>query len=200
MSKEKLARFISIIFGPIFLWPLIIFFVVKKSNLSNIQQQRVWEVFFVLDFLIPLILFIIALKTKVIGDFDMTKKEDRRLPMLVFSFLTIICLGLVRFFGNSQVLNYCLLLFFIFIINGLITIFWKISSHMAVNTVAIIFINYFFHWQYWYLIVMIPITFWARLCLKRHTIAQLFGGLLVNGILLSYFLYGQSYWGLVYPF
>lgn len=196
MSKEKLARFISFIFGPIFLWPLILSLFIQKSNLSLWQQQRIWGVVFVLEFVIPMILFFIALKTKLIGDFDMTKKEDRRLPILVFAGITIICFPLIRFFGNSQILNYCLLVFLIFAVDGLITIFWKISSHMAVNTITVILINYFFHWQYWYLIIMIPIVFWARLYLKRHTIAQLVGGFLINGILLLYFLYGQSYWRL----
>jgi len=193
MNKEKLAHFISFIFGPIFLWPLILFLIVFNSGLPILQQQKILQIVFILQIFMPLVLFIIALLMRIISDFDISQKEERYLPMVVFSELSVINLMLVRLYGNDLLFNFFLLLFLIIIINVLITIFWKISSHATINIVAIVLINYFFHWQYPYLFLSLPVIFWARLYLKRHTIAQLIGGFIINGGLLIYFLYFQNY-------
>jgi hypothetical protein len=188
MNKKNLARFISFVFGPIFLWPLGLLLIIFNSQLSFWSRNQILTWTFIFLIFLPLILFIVALKTKIISDFDITKKKERRVPMLIFVFLLIINLMFVRFFGIQIVFFFFLILFFLIIVNSLITVFWKISSHMAINTITIVLINHFFGGHFVYLFLILPIIFWARFFLKRHTTAQLLGGFLVNFVLLTFFL------------
>ena len=74
----------------------------------------------------------------------------------------------------------------VFLTVFVITFFWKISLHMTVNTSGAILLNTLFHGAYLPVLVVIPLIFWSRLYLKKHTPLQLLAGCGISaGVMLA---------------
>jgi hypothetical protein len=70
------------------------------------------------------------------------------------------------------------------LISGLISLKWKISFHaIGYSSLAFSFARLFgLHWLA--LILLLPVLYWARLTLKKHTIKQLIAGSLLSLVML----------------
>ena len=186
--KHTVAKIISLLFG--LLWiPILIIFGVWKADLSQYLSFQIGLVFILFVVFIPLFLFYILFKKKKISEMDIINRKERIIPFIITIFCFLIVLIFSSFIHNSFLFQYQMILFIALIVNFCFTLFWKISLHMGMNTIGIIFINVFTGYQFWYLIFILPFVYWARLHLKRHTHAQLIAGVGINlfvSILLLY--------------
>lgn len=140
MVQEKLAKLISIVLGP-FIYPVTLVVVLLKTK-SNINQIAILlPALFFLQIIIPYGYIYFAYKRKKIGDWDLTKKEERHVPLIITFFSLLLSLVLVYFLGNQLLTKLMLLTTILLIINGVITVFWKISLHMATNVAAFLIIK-----------------------------------------------------------
>jgi len=119
-------------------------------------------------------------------DLDITRREDRIVPLLLVSLGAVIGGYLV----NSRLTDSNLLVFSntlaaMLITLTIVTFVWKISLHaatlMALTTLLVLFRSPYFILLY---PLIIPVG-WARLTLKQHTLAQLLAGSII-GVLVTY--------------
>ena len=183
-----LAKFLSLIIGPILLWPLTLWLILENAHLNYQQSVILYPTLSFLLIIVPFSAILLMLRRHAVNDLDLTKREDRYRPLFLVAGCLLLTLPIVYFFGNSFLFFLFLLFFLLLCLNAFITIFWKISFHMAINTIFVIFINYFYHWSFVYLIIFLPLIFWSRLTLKKHTVNQLIGALILNGAITILFL------------
>ncbi len=182
------AKFISLALGPVVLWPATVIIFLWKTNLPADKRLVLLPVLLLLQAVIPLAYVLLAFKHKKISDLDLTKRNERYTPLLITFICLLISLPFIYFLGNKTLVYLFALLSLLLLVNGFITLFWKISFHMALDTVFVLLVNYLFHWTLPILYLTIPLVFWSRLTLKKHTIAQLIGGLVLNGVIIMLFL------------
>lgn len=185
---NKLAQLISIVFSVPILWSITLIFLILKTSLTIDQQWILFLGLFVFQVLIPFISIYIAFRQKKIGDLDITRRKERIKPLLLALLLFFISLIFSYFFGNRFFLNLNLILFILLTINTIITLFWKISFHMATNVVFSFIMNFLFAWSLPLLYITLPLIFWSRLTLKKHTVSQLLGALILNSTIIILFL------------
>lgn len=187
MISKIVAQLISLIFGPLVWIPLLTIFVLK-TNLPINQIKLLLPLLLILQVFIPLIYICIAYKFKKISDIDLSKKEERIIPMIIIFISLFISLLIVKSFDSTILYRFYLFSILVLAVNGFITIFWKISFHMGINVVGSLLINFLYHWQLPLLYLTIPLIYWSRFKLKRHTHAQLIVAFLLNAVIVFLFL------------
>jgi hypothetical protein len=186
--KKRTAKFISFIFGPL-VWPITLVIVLFKTNLSNQQLSILLPTLLIFQVVIPYCYIFFAYKKKIIRDLDISKRQERYKALIITLSSFLISLIFAYFFGNPLILKLCFLTLIILLINALITLFWKISLHMTINIVAALLINFIFNWQLPILYLSLPLIFWSRLYLKKHSVNQLLGALVLNGVIVLIFVF-----------
>lgn len=173
---NKLARSISYLFDPTLVWPVFTVLILFGTGLS--EQLNNWLIFLVFCFelLGPLAVIIYLRKTGHITDWEITKREERE-RVFVYSLLPhLASLLLIVTFGTELAWQIRLSAFIIEVAGTLITLYWKISVHLA-NYTAVAFIAIvLFGWQWWPLLIVIPVLAWARVRRKKHTWLQTIAG------------------------
>lgn len=192
MITQRLARIISVILGPLWL-PLLLVAVLLRSGLSKNQLYILFPLLLLFQVVIPVAYLYLAVHFKKASSWDLPKREERYLFLAVSLVSYLISVVLIYFLANQFIFRLSLILIALLIIISVITYFWKISLHASMNTVGSILLNLLFGWSLPILYLVIPTIFWARLTLKRHSVAQLIGGTLVGGaftlLALKYFGY-----------
>lgn len=191
--KKLLAKVTSIILGPIIIWPITLLIIVSKANLLPNNYWVISLTFFFLLVVLPFSYIYLLYKKKIISDLDLTKRQQRFKPLLLGLILFTLSTITVYFYGDILLLHLFLIIFFLFIVNFIVTLFWKISYHVAQVTVTTILINYLFNWRFPVLYAFIPLVFWSRLYLKKHDFWQLLGAFVLNGIIVILFLRSFNY-------
>lgn len=179
--KKQLAKVISIMLGPIFLWPITLYIIVLNTGLTSRNYKIISSALFFLLIVAPFLYIYFLYKKKLISDLDVTKRQQRVKPLaLVFGAL-VASLLLIYLFGTKLLLHLFIIILILFFINFIITLFWKISLHMALDVTSSIIINYLFAWRLPILYLFIPFVFWSRLYLKKHDVWQLLVSFILNG-------------------
>lgn len=183
MSKDHLAKLVSILLGPHVWLPIIAIIMFTQTGLSS---QQVWFLFpsiVFLEVIIPMIYIFLAPKLHWATAWDLPKRQERYPFLAIYTVTTIISLALIYYYGNPILFQLMLLAFALIITLSLITLFWKISLHATLNTVGSIAVIYAFGINYSFILLTIPAIFWSRLTLKRHTFSQLLFGVITSAVL-----------------
>lgn len=188
MATRKIAFLISRLFDPFFETPLFLFFLIAKSGLPP-QRQLILTAVILFEFVLLFGYFLLARRRKEISDWDISDVRQRRRLYLLTSVCLLSLLVFFRIFGNPFLFNLGLILCFLTLAVTAITFFWKISVHAVANTTFILYLNFLFGWQYFWLFLILPPLLWARFVLKKHTPKQLLAGVLLpTVVVLSFFL------------
>lgn len=172
--KIKIAYILSRIFEP-FVW-MGLFGVALIFSSHFEGYNRLWWAVVLVFFLagLPLITFLLFLKKGKIEDIDFTKRE-KRTPFIV----TIIfywLLGLILTWGAGgpmAVIKILALSLMLGIVVLLINFYYKTSNHALGYTAAVLLFNDFYDWDYWWLLIFVPVVWWSRYVQKKHTLGQL---------------------------
>lgn len=189
MTQVNLAKILSIILGPQVWLPTLLIILLLRANLSFNQLIILAPVLLFFQFLIPLAYLYVAKRLGKEVAWDLPRRKDRFLFLGVCILSYQIALIVIYFYGNSFLFNFSLIPLFLLLILSAITLFWKISLHSSLNTTGAILLNFLFGWNLPWLYLTIPIIFWARIKLKRHTFIQLLAGVIVSGVLILGSLY-----------
>ena len=192
MSANKLAELISEIIGPHLWMPILLLLLVFCTGLSLEQLKILLPSLAILLLVIPFTYLHVALRLGWVSKWDLPKKEERRPIMLIFFFCSLISLVLAKKFGSDLFFDLFSLILTTGFITSLITLFWKISIHMVLDTTGVLVANFLLGWQFWPLFLLIPVVAWARLKLKRHTPAQITAGIILSSAI---FFSGIKYFG-----
>lgn len=185
-SAQVTATIISNVANPALLL-LISLAVITAHYAESTEQSFRWFLISTALLMGPALLYTLSTwhKEKAI-DFDMTRREDRIVPLLLVSLGAVIG----GYFINSRLVGSNLLVFSntlaaMLITLTIVTFVWKISLHaatlMALTTLLVLFRSPYFVLLY---PLILPVG-WARLLLKQHTLAQLIAGSLI-GIIVTY--------------
>jgi membrane-associated phospholipid phosphatase len=180
-KKKKLSIKIAYIISrvsDVFVWFLVLGVALICSDHLNGYNRFGWAVGLMAFFgLLPLFFLWLGLKKGVISDIDFTKREERTPYLLVILFFWVIGSFLVwSFAGPKIVFDLLIIVILLAVAVLIINLYWKISNHTLTITAVSLIINQLFGWQYFWLLLIIPIVAWSRWIQKKHTLSQLAGG------------------------
>ena len=192
MKSKRVAKWLSVILGPLFWLPALFLIIIFKSGLAPSQIKILFPTIFTLQVIMPQLYLYIGPKLGWITSWEMNDREERKSFFILILILSLISLSIIYLIGTDLLLNLSLILLALLILLLIITRYWKISLHTAFNTGATLVINYLFNWKLSLLYLTIPLIYWARLKLKRHTVSQLFSGIVVALVIIlgGFFLFG----------
>lgn len=175
---NKVAHIISTVtIPPIFCF---ILFSILGANIQSINKFVFYSIIFFFGLLLHIIWVVILYKLKVIDDWQIEKKEQRKSLFIGAIVIYLTGLLLLIFFKMPVViiiswLSYIISTILIYFIN----LYWKISIHLVGSSGAIFILYYLLNLPIYYMLIPIIIG-WARLYLKKHTPAQVLGGYILG--------------------
>ncbi|MDD4645856.1 MAG: hypothetical protein PHY99_07705 [Bacteroidales bacterium] len=195
----KLSRIISVLFHPVFM-PLAGVFILLTyggwlNQLSTGGKSYIYLITLITTVILPLAIMPVLLKTRIISDYMLVKREERRIPLLLialfylagaFILQRIDAPIIVPLFLNGS----ALVILSLVVINWK----WKISMHMAgIGGVTGMVLSISMRWLLdikgvvAILFLIAGVTGYARLQDDDHTPAQVYMGYLV-GFLINFLL------------
>lgn len=163
---------------------------ISKTNLMPPQIILFSVLLPLLYIVIPFGYFLWSLKKGIISDIDITKRTQRFGIMALMLVLQLISVTFTYLYGSTNLFHLTLMILAILIVAAFITLSWKISLHTTINMIGILLVNVLLGWEYLYLFLLLPLVFWSRLYLKKHTPLQLLAGAGVSGaIMMAGFFY-----------
>lgn len=176
--KEKIAFLISLVFGPPVTTPLLFFLALFREELSSEQMATNLFLVVLVDLFFPWLVLIFFLKKKWISDWEVSRLGER----FVF-FMMIVLFGLIGassfyFWGSQLLFKLHLILITAFLAATVISLFWKISIHLLVDTALISLLAGLFP-NLHFLYLFLPVIAWSRFVRHKHTPGQLLGGFLL---------------------
>jgi len=189
---KKIAQLISLFFNPFILSLALILLAIERSHLSE-RLRLFFALYAVLVHgLLPALLIHLWIKKgrpidDVLGNKDLLKNRSFVLAWAVgVFFLELLFLSLLEkpqpLF--SVTLAQLLLVWALFLVNQR----YKISLHMSLATLFVLLLLSLIGLGFWPCLVVLPLVFWSRLYLHRHTPKQLWAGFLVG------LLVGGGFW------
>lgn len=138
---------------------------------------------FVLNGLIPLVFYFFFIKIGHPIDGPLSNAQIQKNRVLIYLiFLLVTALQIIILNATMPYQPFLLVItggMLAAIIGLIITNFWRISIHSGVATIFIIMTFYLFGFnKTWPIILILPLVFWSRIYLSRHTFWQLLSGFL----------------------
>jgi hypothetical protein len=122
------------------------------------------------------------IKRGMVADAHISRREDRIKPFLFSLGAAVAGLIAAYAFGMPTLIKAVV---WAVVLTGagitIITRFWKVSLHAAGITPITVVLLIMFGWYALPAILLVPLVYWARLVLKKHSLAQLIVGSLVSG-------------------
>lgn len=180
---RKIAQLISLVLG--MPWLGVIMYVLLHQTGLDAQQYRFFvKIFFLFSFFIPTLFFIWEYRHGEISDADITKRSQRYKLLTLVCVSNVVTLVCAYLYGTPLLYHLVLGITLVLLAVYIITFFWKISLHMTFNVVGITMINITHEWRAMWLYVLIPLIFWSRRLLRKHTPWQLVAGFSVSQAIL----------------
>ncbi|MBI2040657.1 MAG: hypothetical protein HYT16_01010 [DPANN group archaeon] len=179
--NETIAKKVSLVLHPFALIIPFLLLAVYSPHI-NLQSSAFWFIVsFVPFFLIPFAIFIYLIKNKIISSHEGEQREERPVFFLITTIMWLISAGILYFFNAPKNLFALILSSAITAaIITFVTLRWKISVHTGVLAVFVAWALLVFGLPATPLLILLPISLWARYKLKYHTIAQLLAGIFVG--------------------
>lgn len=178
--KNKFARLISTIFVPPS-FTIIVYLIFAFTIETTIQKSlTVFLVALIFGFILPIAMFVLMRKKKMISDNDAMVKDQRTLPYLIAIIFYLVGLIILIF---AEVSRISIAFWFCYISNTIITIiinkYWKISAHSMGASGAAAALFFTFGWSSFVAMIITLLVGWSRIELKCHTISQVIAGIIL---------------------
>lgn len=175
---------ISRVFDPPILIILLTAYAVYLSDLSK-RGLIAMTIFIPFLFGLPLAFFLWKMKTHKVSNWDISNRKERIIPLLAMLGFLIVDIVFVSLFDNPLLLNFFVLYFLWLLGFFIITLFWKISGHSGMATLAAGLVIEWLGWQAWPILVIVPLVSWARVTRHDHTIFQVLAGVIYSLVILE---------------
>lgn len=187
---DRLARWISILFDSSFLSPpIFLAFGYASARTSGL----LWATLTLLIVTgIPLAYLLLGIQRGWVSDMELSRREERPRFILVSLSSDLLALGILWLANGPHLLS-VLIMTYLCLATAMfsISIFWKISMHMAgvggFSTALIFVFGAAAGWAF----LSLPLVAWARLHRHKHTPAQLSAGA-VAGTAIALFVFGTT--------
>lgn len=186
LGKQKilfrLANIVSRLAEPLFWLPVMIWLVVSKVSIPADKQLIFYPVLLLFIFVIPCVYFLYLIFVKKEFDIDITERSKR----LEFTLKSMVSFGIgfiLTYFMDKELFTITGAVFLSSLSLILVTTRWKISFHGGLNTLIFCTVNYFYHWRFWWMfLLLIPIGL-ARVIMKKHSPAQFVAGTVLCAVI-----------------
>lgn len=180
---NKLAKIISFLLGPMFVFLPIPFILVARSTQDYAYALK-WTIFSYAFILAVAIFVIIGVFLGYFSNFDVSKREQRSLLFLFSAFIISFYFISIIFFDGPKILFLPLFA----VILGLISIVFinkriKASIHVATATSVFLFIGIVYKGYSFLLLSLIPLLAWSRIKMKEHTFEETIIGSILGAVL-----------------
>lgn len=176
LIKSKLANLSAIIFNPI-IWASLVFIIITFHYTGlSVNFLIISSICILFVSIIPLIVVRIWSKHRK-TDMDLYYKEDRDIPLLISTLCCLFCT--ITLYLTSNTMGVVVVMFAYFcniLFIYLITFKWKISIHSISVASPIPFLIYIFGYPATLFLILLLLTMWSRLYLKKHTFYQVVAG------------------------
>lgn len=177
-----IAGVISRVAEPLIWLPLMIWQVLSHVSLPGDKKLIYYPMLLFFVFIIPFSYFMYLVFIKKEFDFDVTQRS-KRVGFTLKSMGSFAVGLLLTFFMDRQLFVITGAVFLATLSLVLVTTRWKISFHGGLNSLIFCTINYLYNWHFWWLFLLLLPIGWARLTMKKHTVAQYAAGVaLCTGI------------------
>ncbi|MEK7533980.1 MAG: hypothetical protein AAB600_01445 [Patescibacteria group bacterium] len=190
------AKAVSIIFHPAILILFLPFLVVYRQTESSFYALK-WQIFSALFVFLAGLLVFLGEAAGVFSDSDLTKRNERnKFYTMVIILLALYIVAVVFFkgiFSPLVIISFGILFGVVLftIANHLI----KISIHSGAVCAFVISLGILYGINIFFAVVwIVPLTIWARIMLKRHTIYEAISGGTLGGIItIVTYLIGKNF-------
>jgi hypothetical protein len=154
-----------------------------------VSQLPFWHGFFqaaifgAFTSLFPILFIVYLLKKGKITDLHISNTSERHIPYLVGIAGAVLAYFILRSLGSPPLLlSFVITDMLALAVLAIINVFWLISAHMTSIAIIVVFAGFAFSSAVSLALApLLALTFYIRLFLKRHTIAQLVAGTLLGG-------------------
>lgn len=160
--------------------PIFIIAAVSQAGLRTEHFKSTIIILHLVDVLAPIAVYIFLLNGGRIKDANLIKREDRPQLFGITTFLIFIATIISYRLGSPLFFQLHLVVFIFMLTLTVITMFFKISAHMFINTFFIFLLNYLYEWKLLWLFLIVPVVAFARLNLKAHTRVEVVLGTIVG--------------------
>lgn len=186
-ANHRIATVITRIFDPFVNLSVVTIVGIFQSTLTTESKYRLLAIFLFGILAPPLLLFKWAVDRKHVGNWDLTDRRDRIIPMVALLVLLSIDFVVVRQFIDAFLAS-LFGLYVVFIIGLLVvTLFWKISGHSATIALATGLLVLWLGMPVYPLLVLVPVVAWSRVIRQNHTPAQVVGGAIYGWAVVFFF-------------
>ncbi len=177
---------------------LIIILLISSPLLTTLKlllPAQTTLILFSFTFLIPLLVSVLFKYLKLTSDFVVNKREERPKLLSVFLLSFLFALYISINISNPILIEIYTILCLTFLFGILLTLFWKVSFHMIISTLAIFYIIFVTQQPYTLLLaLLLPLIGWSRIYLKRHNLKQVVGGFLLTIFCIFVVLTLNKFW------
>lgn len=178
--RTLFSRIISRVLDPVVEIPVALVFAIWFA-VSGGVRWRFLVLILAIDALLPFLFMLISLAKEHISNWDIRDRKER-IPLYLFTlFVHGVGILLADWMDKGDLARILLIFWIVAAFFALVTLKWKISLHAGVNAVLVVFVNMIYGWQYWYLLMLIPLVSWARVHDKHHSWSQVAGGAMLGG-------------------
>jgi hypothetical protein len=177
LNRENLANKVSDVFNPLYVSTVFLFIVSVHTAQTTAEALRLWAITSFFFSFLPLMDLNRRIKKGQVSDAHITDRGDRVIPFLVSLFSAVAGLTAVYVLDMPAAIKAVSLS--VVLAGALITTIttiWKISLHAAAISAIVTVFVILFGLVALPTVLFIPLVFWARIALGKHTIAQLFAG------------------------
>lgn len=187
LSKKFFANLISLVFNPFLFIYLTIFFNFNKVFTFDSTYKYI---FFVVT--VAILMLVYLLNTLQIKDHALILHSLNRKDRDNYYLICIFLMSFIVLFTNSFTLNQfkSILLFFVFYCGMMFLVnhnIDKVSMHVSAFVIFIVTFIHRVSYIGFTFFLFLPLLFWARIYLRKHTLFQLYLGLFV-GLLTGIFI------------
>lgn len=181
------ANVISILFNPYCLILLLLssfYFLNTGFRISFFE----YAIYSFLNFYLPVIIIAVFIKLKYISDFEITDVRERFNYFSIVTFLVFLSF-IISYLLHSSISSFLFAFSLLNLFTTIISKFYKISGHLAFDTL-ILWVLFSGFQNIWFLIIetiILCLVAWSRIMLKKHTLDQVILGTLLG--LLSILIY-----------
>ncbi len=173
---DSLAWFVSRVFDPVIIIPLLIV-AATVFAIGSGWNYRYLLFLLIIDALLPALYMLFGLWRGTISDWDMTDRGERAGLYFFTVFAHLFGVVYAYLLGKTELAEILFVFWILAVIFAVVTLFWKVSVHAGVGGAAIAFFNHLYGWQnYWWLVLVLFLVFWARVRIRKHTWGQVLVG------------------------
>ncbi len=193
MTKTRVARLTSNILNPFLVSSLVIMLIAAQASDTWLEALK-WTVIPILLSILPVLVIVLYLVRKgtLESIFINARKERNRIYFLatgctIVSAIALSILGAPPVLMAAFITGLASVIVFTFI-----NLLWKISVHTAFMAASVTVLIILFGSAFSLTALLVPLTGWARIELKRHSLAQVVSGAVLATVICFVVFYSSG--------